>query len=52
MGDRLRAEDEHAIALRRDGKSPSNFAVYLDCPVRADLQTLPAANAGLILDLE
>jgi hypothetical protein len=49
---RLRAEDEHTIALSGDGKSPSNFAVYLDCPMRTSLEALPAANARLILDLE
>jgi hypothetical protein len=52
VGHRLGAEYEHAIALRGDGKSPPDLAVYLDCRVGADLQALPAANAELILDLD
>ena len=52
MGDRLGAEDEDSISLGGDGKSPSNFAVYLDRTVRSGLQALPAANTRLILDLE
>ena len=49
---RLRAQDEHPVALGGDGKSPPNLAVYLDRTVGTGLETLPAPDTGLILDLE
>ena len=52
MGYRFGAEDEHAVALRGDGKSPADLAVYLDRRVRAGRKALAAADTGLILDLE
>ena len=35
-----------------DGKSPPDFAVYLDRAVGARGQALPAADAGLVHDLQ
>jgi hypothetical protein len=52
VGHRLRTQDEYPVALRRDGKSPPNLAVYLDCTVGTGLETLAAADTGLILYLE
>ena len=52
VGHRLRAQDEHAVALRGDGKSPPDLAVYLDRAVGAGRQALAAADAGLVHDLQ
>jgi hypothetical protein len=52
VGDGLGAEDEHPIALGGDGKSQPYLAVYLDRVMGTDLVALPAADAGLILDLD
>ncbi len=52
MRHRLGAEDEHSLAFGRDGKSPADLAVYVDRAVRAGRQALPAADAGLVDDLQ
>jgi hypothetical protein len=52
VGDRLGTQDQDPVALGSDGKSPSDFAVYLDRQVGAGGETLPAADAGLIDNLE
>ena len=49
---RLRAQDQHAVALGGDGKSPPNLAVYLDGPVGTGRQTLAAADARIVVDLK
>ena len=52
VGDRLRAQDQDAVALRGDGKSPPDLAVYLDRAVRTGRQTLPAPDARLVDHLQ
>jgi len=50
VGDGLGAEDEDAVSRGPDGKSPPDFAVYLDSTVGADSQALAGADARLIVD--
>jgi hypothetical protein len=52
VGDRLGAENEDAVAAGRDGKSPSDFAVYLDCVVGTCGEALPAADAAFVFDFD
>ena len=52
VGRRLRTQDEKAIALGGDGESLADFAIYPDRAMGARRQTLPAANAGLVHDLQ
>ena len=50
MGDRFGAEDQDAVSLRGDGKSPPDLAVYLDSVMGTDRKALAAADARLIVD--
>ena len=52
MGDRLRAQDQDPVALRGNGESLADFAIYLDRAVGARRQTLAAADAGLVHHLQ
>ena len=46
------ALDEHPLALGGDGKGQPDLAIYLDRAVGTGRHALPAADTGLIHDLE
>jgi hypothetical protein len=51
VGDGFRTEDQRAGAAGGDGKSPPDFAVYLDGVVGANGQALTRADTGLVVYL-
>ena len=49
---RFGAQDEHPVALRGDGKSPPDLAVYLDRPVGAGRKATATPDTGLVHHLQ